>query len=361
MNRSEIQLLQKIEGYPCVTITLPTHRTSRENRQDPVRVKNLLTEATNRLVQELGKREADPVLKRLDELVRDIDFQHMLDGLALFANRDFARAVLLPFSLKERVVVDRTFLTRDLVFAANRTPRYWVLVLSEKPTRLYEATRDDLQEIRDGGFPMTHEGPGGERPLPDSFRIEKSTLRDEHRRSFFRRVNAALKPFIAADPLPIVITGVDRFLSLFQEVTDHHDRILASVKGSHDKTPPHELAKLVWPLAKDALAEERRNVLHELEKAVGENNFVSTVGEVWRLAREGRGKLLLVEEDFHYPARVDASGTHLEPAEDISAPDVIDDAVDEIIETVLAKNGRVVFADNGQLEAHQRIALILRY
>jgi hypothetical protein len=40
---------------------------------------------------------------------------------------------------------------------------------------------------------------------------------------------------------------------------------------------------------------------------------------------------------------------------------VIDDAVDEVIEEVMAKGGSVVFVDDGALEQHQRIAFILRY
>ncbi len=134
-----------------------------------------------------------------------------------------------------------------------------------------------------------------------------------------------------------------------------------TLTGSHDKTPAHELAKRVWPLVQMNLAEQRRQILAELEKAVGERRFASTVGEVWRYAREGRGRLLLVEEDLHFPARVHESGMHITPAEDASAPGVIDDAVDEIIETVLDKQGQVVFVDNGSLRAHQGIALILRY
>ena len=97
------------------------------------------------------------------------------------------------------------------------------------------------------------------------------------------------------------------------------------------------------------------------QKAVSERKTVSTVGEVWRLAHQGRGRLLLVEEDFHFPARVDESGQHITQADDATAPDVIDDAVDEIIETVLAKQGEVVFVENGSLQEHQRIVLILRY
>ena len=71
--------------------------------------------------------------------------------------------------------------------------------------------------------------------------------------------------------------------------------------------------------------------------------------------------MLLVEDDFRYPARLNASGLHLRPADDATAPDVIDDAVDELIEFVLAQGGRVTFVDNGTLATHQSIALILRY
>lgn len=82
--------------------------------------------------------------------------------------------------------------------------------------------------------------------------------------------------------------------------------------------------------------------------------------DVWRVANEGRGSLLLVEKDYHAPATTDEAGWHLLPADEAAAPDGMDDAVDEIIETVLSKQGRVVFLENGQLETHQRIALNLR-
>lgn len=361
MNRHDVLLLQQISGYPALTITLPTHRTSPDNRQDPIRLRNLVTEATNRLLGEFSKREIDPLLARLEELVDRIDYRQTLDGLALFVNQDFGNAYSLPFSLQERVAVDSTFVTRDLVFALNRTARYWLLVLSEKPTRLYEGTRDTLIEVQGEGFPMTHEGPGGAQALPGGFGIDRSAQRDERHLQFFRAVDNALKPFLADDPLPLVVVGVDRFLAFFNEVTSHPNAVLTALLGSHDKTSPFELGQLVWPQVKDALAVRRQQYLAELEDAVGAQKVASTVGEVWRLANEGRGRLLLVEEDFHFPGRLDETGIHLLPASDSNAPGVITDAVDDIIETVLSKQGNVVFTDNGQLEKHQRIALILRY
>ncbi len=361
MNRHDVRLLQQLRGYPALTITLPTHRTAPDNRQDPIRVKNLVTQATERLLGEFSKRELKLLLDRLEGLVSAIDYRHTLDGLALFVNRDVAQAFYLPFTLPERVVVDETFATRDLVLALNRTPRYWVLALSEQPTRLFEGVREALTEIKEEGFPLTHEGPGGALPLPGGFGVKQSAHRDERHRQFFRQVDAALKPFLADDPLPVVLVGVDRYLAFFQEVTAHREAILTTLTGSHDKTSAHELGKLVWPLVEANMRRKQQQVLAELDRAVSERKYASTIGEVWRLALEGRGRLLVVEEGFHFPARVDPTGLHLTPADDPTAPDVIDDAVDEVIEFVLDRQGQVAFVDDGQLAQHQRIALILRY
>jgi hypothetical protein len=361
MNLTDIQLLQSIRGYPSLSIFLPTHRTSPDNKQDPIRVRRLVTEATNRLLGEFSKREVEPLLLNLETIGNEIDYRHTLDGLAIFVNQDFARKFYLPFPVRERITVDEGFATRDLVHALNRTSRYWVLALSEQPTRLYEGTRETLEEITGGGFPMVHTGPGGEAPLPGGHGVRKSAYEDEYHRKFFRDVDRAFGAFAASEPLPLAVVGVDRHQAHFSEVTQHRRLIAATVTGSHDRTPAHELGKLVWPAVKAHLTEQRNKVLDELAAAVSGQRYVSTIGEAWRLAQDGRIETLLVEEDFHYPARVDDSGRHLEPAEDVTAPDVIDDAVDEVIEMVLQKGGRVVFVDDGTLDKHGQIAAILRY
>ncbi len=361
MNRQDIQAVQAISAYPSLTITLPTHRTAPDNQQDPIRVRNLVTQARDQLRAEFSHREIAALLERLERLTANIDYRHALDGLVIFVNTDFDAKFYLPFTVPERVVVADRFLTRDLVFAMNRTLRYWVLALSEQPTRLFEGTLDTLVEIQSGGFPMTHEGPGGAAPLPGGFGINPSAHRDERHRQFFRSVDAALKPFLAQDPLPLGVVGVDRYLAFWDEVTTHKEFIRAILQGNYDQASPHELAKAIWPLIEKAQTERVQRHLNELDGYVSQGRVAATVGEAWRKAHEGRGKLLLVEKDYHEAGRLDETGLLLLPANDPNAPDVIPDAVDEVIETVLSKGGEVVFTENGQLADYQRIALILRY
>jgi hypothetical protein len=360
MNRHDLHELQDVRTYPCLTITLPTHRTRPDNKQDPIRVKNLVTEGTNRLLGEFSKREVAPLLERLGTLVDAIDYQYTLDGLILVANRDIAREYVLPFTLNERVVVDDTFFTRDLVHALNRAQRYWVLSLSEQTTRLFAATREDLEEITTGGFPMRHTGPGGDTALPGGQGVNTSAYRDDRHRQFFRDVDSAFRPFLADDPLPLALAGVDRYLAFFREVAGANE-IIATLPGNFDHLSAHDLGRQIWPYVSEGFTTRRREVLQDLETAVGMHRAASTLGEVWHLAELGRGQVLVVEEGYHRPARLNQWG-HLDiHVEDPTAPDVMDDAVDEVITMVLNKGGHVVFVEDGELALHDRIAMILRY
>lgn len=77
------------------------------------------------------------------------------------------------------------------------------------------------------------------------------------------------------------------------------------------------------------------------------------------LAGRSQGELLAVEEGFYYPARVSQDGERLTAATDVEHPEVVDDAVDEIIEIVLAGGGWVALVGDGRLRGRGRIALTL--
>ncbi len=360
MKRADLLALQAHEGYPMLSILLPTHRTSPENQADPIVCRNLLREAAERLQDELGKREVAQILAEVEELVEEMDWAHTLDGLAIFASEGHSQVVHLPYAVKPRVVVDHSYATRDVVFAFNRSPRYRVLVLSEKPTRLYEAVLSDLSEHIGDGFPMVFRGPGGGGKITETAGVNVGRLRDDLHKQFFRDVDAALVALDKEDDLPLVVVGVDRYLSLFAEVGSVGDKLLGTVSGSYDKRSVQELGRLAWEVAQEGLATRRQEVLDQLGQAVGNDKAVSGLEQVWRAAAEGRGHLLLVDPTLNAAGVLDESGSRLTRVEDPTAPGVIDDVVDELIELVIAKGGTVVFQEEG-LDDHEGVALILRW
>jgi hypothetical protein len=69
----------------------------------------------------------------------------------------------------------------------------------------------------------------------------------------------------------------------------------------------------------------------------------------------------VVEKDYRIPGFLADNDYHLYLRPPQKTHKILPDAVDDIIETVLNKNGHVFFVDNGILENYHRIALIPRY
>ena len=158
----------------------------------------------------------------------------------------------------------------------------------------------------------------------------------------------------------MVVVGVDRFLAFYQEVTEDPDAIVGVVAGSKDKPSPSALGKVVWPVFKAGSTLRRTRALVRLNEAVSVNRHASGIDQVWRAAFDKRCQTLLVETGFEHPADLAPNGDRLLPYSGRGAA-ALDDAVDEVIEKVLADGGEVFFYEPGELDIHQQIAAILRY
>lgn len=298
ITRQNLKQLQSLTKVPAVSILLPTHRTSPDNKQDPIRVKNLVDEATQRLSEEFSNRELAPLLKHLDALVDAIDYRYTLDGLVLYVSHDFAKSYLLPFPIPERIVIDQTFATRDLVYGLHRAQRYWVLLLSQASTRLLAGTGETLEEVNDENFPMEMAGPGGTTALP--YHSDTSYVDDRQRR-FFQQVDRAFALYDQGELLPLVVGGAYRQADFFQEVSEHNQAIVGTVNGNFDKATIPEVLPQVWPIVQAARKAQQEDALQALDSAVDTQRVASTIGEAWRFAHEGRGRLLLVEKNYSHP------------------------------------------------------------
>lgn len=358
VSKAELLALQSRRAYPSVSILAPTNRSGPAKKQDRVKVENLLRKAIERLEKEFGKREAAPIVVKLKKLVGSVDWQQTQEGLAIFASASHGSVVKLPFSVKARVQVDETFATRDLVYSLNRARPYRVLTLGHV-TRLFEVHAADAEEIRGKPFPFKHRGPGGGKKLPGGIGINSSATRDTANRSFYKTVDDAVRKIQDEHPLPLVLVGAERNLAFYHGVTTQEASIVGMLTGNHETTSPRDLGALVWPIFEAGATSERTAALVRLDRAVSKNRAASGIVRVWHAAAARKCELLLVEKDFKYPADVNADESKLLPYTG-KGPQALDDAVDEIIERVMAAGGRVYFYGPGELGIHQRIGAVLR-
>ncbi|MGW2227157.1 baeRF3 domain-containing protein [Streptomyces formicae] len=360
LTSSTLAELRRPRPYPAVTVVLPTHRREPDNAQDPVRLRNLLAEAKERLRADpavTAERAAD-VSDRLDKALEEVDLVHAEDGLVVLAAPGEHQVWSLARSVPARVVLADTFLTRNLVAARAAERPYWVLAVSADRVSLWSGTPERVTEHQADGFPLTRDLED-----PDAQRKERigdlpSTFQDEQTRTFLREADQALTAVLRAEPRALFAAGEAAALSLLDDVGSAADGATPIRHGGLARGPANAVHEAVRPALAQRAEAEQAAALAELDGAQGRKQYAAGLDEVWQNAMTDRVGLLAVEDS--YRATVRDHGGHLVPAESGDL-DARDDIVDEIVERALDGGAEVRFLTEGALADRGRIAAVLRY
>ena len=153
-SKTEIQTLNSAQGSPCVSIYLPTHEAGREIRQDPIRLKNQLSEAEKQLNQLDDSIDTEALLRPAADLLEDQDFwQHQQAGLALFLSPDSFYYYRLPLTFESFTLVGDKFYTQPLVPLLSADGQFYVVAASQNQVGLYQATRHQVRLVDLGDTP----------------------------------------------------------------------------------------------------------------------------------------------------------------------------------------------------------------
>lgn len=353
------KLLKKVKDIyqdGCVTITLNTHRTRPDYKKDALKLKNLVKEAEKRLYDGYDKRFVWPIMKNLNKTAENIDHSLNLESLVIFAKQDFSDYTRLPVEVTDRVVIDNTFATRDLVRALHQESSYYILVLSRHKARLIEAFNDKLVSEFKGELPMVN-------TLYTTDRTKLSTKKGQDNlvEEFFNQVNKYVLKVIAEDPLPIIIVTETRNFDHFIKVADKKELIVGHLNRNRDNEKAGNIVKDAWKEVLELVKMNNMKRIEELHKAVGNNKFVSDYNEIWSAIQQGKGKTLFIKKGFFQPALLSEGKITIITNIDTAAKGVIDDIVDEMIEQNISRGGDTVFLEGNELSSFNNLALITRY
>ena len=354
---AQLKTLKDIRTEGCVTLVLNTHRTKPDNLKDEILLKNLATEAEQRLNEQFDKRFVGAIMNNLNEVIAEIDHNYNLESLVVFANAEMADFARLPLAVENRVVIDETFATRDLVRAMHQDVSYYVLALSRQGARLIEAHTDKVvRELREL-FPMKNRLWTTSKKK-QSMAAGSDVLIEE----FFNRVDKAMNAMTAENPLPVYLATETRNFDHYMAIADNKERIVGHINQNRDDEKAHHIVSAIWPQIQTETKKRQQDRITELKQAVSSNKFVSDLNEIWNALHEGQGQTLFVKKDYFQHATVDQEGNITPLNGDLPKDKVIiDDLVDEMIETNLAFGGDNVFISGDELNEFQNIALVTRY
>lgn len=355
MLKNEILKLQKDVIYPSISILLPTSRVTVDANQEKILLKNLINELEEKLKHKVNRKEADLLLSKVREMINEIDFFKLSEGLGIFLNEKNSFIVKFPFKVPAMTVIDDTFETKFLIKQYSQSLEYYLLNLNEKETSLLVGFNEILEVVQTNDFPFAITDIVDISYDQGTWHYDSAML--EKIKQFVREANRRFRKNVENE-VPLIISGVNKILSLFEDLSDYK-LLIGKIEGSYTTNDLPQLGKKASVIVNSYVNELKEKVYHQFKESFGYKKASFGLLDVWNLANQGRVEVLLVEENYHQPARFE--GNQPVFVEETNDKMLVEDIVDETIELVFKQKGKVYFYEDERLKEYQRIGAILRY
>ena len=362
---------------------MPTHDRGMETRQDPIRLKNLLSQAVEKLTAAgEPKDDATRRLQPISDFVDDTGFwQNQQRGLVLYLSDSELRVYQLPRTVDELVHLSDRFYVKPL-FRLLRDGSCWVLGFSQNAVRLMRLTPWGTEEVEVPDAPANFAeatrlddpeksvqmhtetppaGPDGSRPAMYHGQGTGTDDAREKRRltEYAHMVECAVTDLIEHEPTPLILAGAEPLVSIYRDVTSYPKLADGHIACKPELIEPAEFHEQAMAFAEPVLEADRRQAAERFREAQGSSRGSDDLADVLQAASRGQVELLFVNADEHRWGRYDPG---------VGSVDIHDERVEgdeDLLDVAAAEafnhGGDVVVVGRDEVPADAPVAAVYRY
>lgn len=379
-----IELLSADES-PCVSLYQPTHRSYPDTQQDPIRYRNALKRVEETLLKKHRRREAQPLLEKLQTLEEDTQFwRHRTEALAVFASPSQFRVYNLQRPVDELVVVAERFHTKPLLRILQSADRFQVLCINREEVQLFEGNRDALDAVELENVPRTLEealgsetteahqtvasyGDGAGAPRaphgePAMYHGQggRKNERQTDRERFFREVDRAiLEHHSRPSGLPLILAALPEHHAPFHDASHNPFLLEDGIECDPGSLSEDELRTEAWRAMKPHYEQRLAKRTEDYRTARAQMSASDDLSDIAAAAVDGRVGVAMIEAGRVVPGRIDRSNGRIEQGE-LADPQV-NDLLDELAQLILTRKGEVIIVPSEKMPTESGVAAVYRF
>ncbi|WP_234568136.1 baeRF7 domain-containing protein [Rhodohalobacter sp. 614A] len=297
------------KGETLVTITLPTHEKGEESKQDPIRFKNLISEAEKKLEERVKKNGfAEKFLKPAKELLDTPMFwSHQKNGLAVYITEDSFNYYKLPYEVNEQVLVNDHFLITPLLPMTSMDGTFSVLAASRKNVRLLRCSRNSVHDITPQDIETSvsdylevdpqkqlqfHSGAKGQSAVYHGHNAneeDKMVVVE----AFYREIEKELTEVLNKANDPLIIVGLVENANLYEKVNSYNRLVDEKVNHNPDELSDKELRDKGWEVVRHYFLSEMYQSLNKFSE-YGEDRVSNNLGEIIESTVMGKSSTIFI-------------------------------------------------------------------
>jgi hypothetical protein len=383
--RNDLHELAELREGVRISIYIPTHRIGNESQQDPIRLKNLLSQAGDQLAsQGMRSPEIRNLLSPAEALLDRNEFwRYQSDGLALFIGPDIFLTYRLPVRFDDLLVVSDRFHIMPLLPVLSLDNEFYILTLSQKDIQLFQGSKYEVEQIELEDIPKSlkealrfdepekqlqyHTGtrtpaPSGERQaIFHGHGVGESDTKSNLLR-YFQKVDDGVYDFLKDSKAPLVLAGVDYLLPIYHEANSYPGLVEAGITGNPADLSTEDLHDRAWqivePIFQQSLHDDLgryQHFIHTASPAQASDDLRAIVPASY----QGRVETLFVSLGVHIWGHYDPQNLVMEWRTKAKPGD--EDLLDFAAMYTIFNRGTVYALKSDEMPTENPLAAIFRY
>ena len=312
VSEKKIRELIDSSGDTLVTITMPTHKSGEESKQDPIRFKNLLNEAAEKLKKKgLKEKDVNRLLERARDLLdQPIFWSHTDKSLAAYISAEGFEYFRLPYTLESMVYLNNHFMITPLLPMTSMDGTFCVLAVSRQNARLLQCTRnevedmtplnvstsvDDYLEVEPEKQLQFHTGAKGQAAMffgHNANEEDKMVVVEQ----FLREFEKGVTPVMRERNDPVILVGLKENIALYNKVNNYGRLVDDSVEYNPDGLQDQELRDRGWEIIKKHFLKDMYTSLEEFPEK-GKDMVSNNLSEIAEATVMGRSEIIFISRD----------------------------------------------------------------
>lgn len=317
LSKGDLKILLGKGGGASVSVSIymATQKAGSGVQQNHIRLKNLLRDAEERLVDHgLRRPEAKRLLAPATGLPSDdLFWRQQSEGLAIFISQEVFQSYHVPLDFKESVVVADRFHIKPLLPIFSGDGSFYILALSQNKIRLLQCSHYGAREIDLAGIvplslaeavshPETERQESHHMGAPglgkEGTVFTGQNIGDKAKNNilrYFQQVNRGVHhQILKEENAPLILAGVDYLHPIYKTANTYPHLFDKGITGNPEDLSSEELHKRAWEIIQPFFEESHLEAVAEYRQLDGSGHTSNNIREIVPNAYAGGIELLFV-------------------------------------------------------------------
>ena len=296
------EVLSAPKYLPCVSILMPFDPKMGLKKELDHKIKTAVDKIEKELNLTYPAEKAAPVIEKLHRVLNELNYYTHKKSIAIFISPIIDKVYYLDMPIEEKIIIDESFEIRDLIYSKKEVHKYLLAVLSSKWTKIFLG--NTTQFIR-----VTSNVPDNIEAYNNDISEKIANYSDENKRKeilldkFLMHTDNGLSLLLQAYKLPLFVMGTAKTIGHFKSITHNSRHVIDYIPGSFEEKTESEFHKIMEPYITDWKLIQQKRLLSQIDESMSYKKLAAGIADVWKAASLRRGRLLVVEKNYVYPAQ----------------------------------------------------------